>query len=167
LKSQGIKVGKNVLYDYLGYLEDAFFVFPLRKFSLSYKKAEQSLPKIYFVDNGLLSVNGIDDNGRLMENLVFVELKRRGLNVSYWKNSFNEEVDFVVTEGKKVKRLIQVCFDVGNFMTLDREVRALVKASREFNCKDLVVVSMSEEGDRVVSGVKVKFVSLWKFLVMS
>lgn len=165
LKSQGIKVGKNVLYNYLGYLEDAFFVFPLRKFSLSYKKAEQSLPKIYFVDNGLLTVNRIDDRGRLMENMVFVELLRRGLNVSYWKNSYNEEVDFVISEGKKVKQLIQVCFDLGNFMTRDREVRALVKAGKEFGCEDLVVVNMSEDRVEVVWGVKIRYVSLWKWIL--
>src|SRR3989344_3933300 len=61
VKSQGIKTSKNALYKYADHLNDAFFVFFLRKHDLSYKSREQSLPKIYFVDNGLLTINGIDD----------------------------------------------------------------------------------------------------------
>ncbi len=165
LKSQQIKSSKDSLYNYLDYLQDAFFVFTLRKFSLSYKKSEQSLPKIYFIDNGLLRINGIDDKGRLMENLVFIELLRTNKDVSYYQNASNEEVDFVIKDGKKVKQLIQVCYNTENFMTKDREVKPLIKASYEFRCKDLLVITKEEEKEEKVDGKKIKFVPIWKWLL--
>lgn len=163
LKSLNLKVSKNSLYNYLGYLEDAFFVFLLKKFDLSYKKAEQSLPKVYFIDNGILNINGIDDKGRLLENLIFLELIRREGDVSYYQNVLHEEVDFVLKKGKKVKELIQVCYDFENFATKDRELRILIKASEEFKCNNLTLISMDKEGEEIYKNKKIKFIPAWKF----
>ncbi|MFW5846901.1 MAG: ATP-binding protein [Nanoarchaeota archaeon] len=165
LKSQGIKVSKDSVYKYLTYLEDAFFVFSLNKFSLSYKKAEQSIPKIFFVDNGLLYNNGVDDLGRLMENLVFVELKRRNKEISYYKNSFNKEVDFVVKKGKKIKQLIQVCYNLEDYNTLEREVSSLISVAKEFKCNNLLLISWSEEKKIKRKSLEIKFIPLWKWLL--
>lgn len=165
VKSQGIKVSKDALYNYAGYLNDAFFVFFLRKYDLSIKKSEQSLPKVYFIDNGLLTLNKVDDKGRLLENLIFLELTRRDKDVSYYQNSLKEEVDFVIKEGKKVKQLIQVCCDLSNFMTLNREIKVLIKASEEFNCKDLVIITINEEREERVNGNIVKIIPAWKWLL--
>ncbi len=163
LKSLNFKVSKNSLYNYLGYLEDAFFVFSLKKFDLSYKKEGQSIPKIYFVDNGILNISGIDDKGRLLENLVFLELMRRGKKISYYQNIRHEEVDFVVRDGKKVKELIQVCYNFKNFETKERELKILVKAGKKFRCKNLVLVNMDVDGEEFYSGKKIKFVSAWRW----
>ena len=165
IKSQGIKTSKNSMYKYADFLSDAFFVFFLRKHDLSYKKSEQSLPKIYFIDNGLLTLNGIDDKGRLLENLVFIELTRRNKDVAYYQNSLKEEVDFVIKEGKKVKQLVQVCYDLNNFMTIDREKRILIKASEEFNCNNLIIITMSEEKEISIKNKTVKIIPLWKWLL--
>lgn len=165
LKSQGIKISKDGLYKYVDLLGDAFFVFLLRKHDLSYKKSEQSLPKIYFIDNGLLTLNGIDDKGRLLENLVFVELNRRNKDISYYQNSLKEEVDFVIKEGKKVKQLIQVSYDISNFMTLDRELRVLVKASEEFRCNNLILLTMYEERQEKINGELIKVIPISKWLL--
>jgi hypothetical protein len=165
LKSQGIKVSKTTIYTYLGYLEDAFFIFPLRKFSLSYIKSGQTIPKIYFVDNGLLSIHGVDDKGRLMENLVFVELMRREKIISYYQGVLKEEVDFVIRKGKKVEQLIQACYDIDKPETYDREAKALIKASKEFRCKDLLIITKDEEKEQVIKGNKIKIIPLWKWLL--
>lgn len=165
LKSHGMKVGKNVLYNYIELLNDAFFVFLLRKFSLSYKKAEQSLPKIYFIDNGLLSISGIDDKGRLMENLVFIELSRRGLDVAYYQNIRKEEVDFVIKDGKKVKQLIQVCYNIDEFMTKERETKALVEVSKEFKCNNLLIITKDHKAEEKIKGKKIKFSPLLEWLL--
>lgn len=165
IKSQGIKTSKDALYKYADYLSDAFFVFFLKKYDLSYKKSEQSLPKIYFIDNGILSLNGIDDKGRLLENLVFIELSRREREIVYYQNSLKEEADFLVKEGKKVKQIIQVCYDISNFMTIDREKRALIKASKEFNCNNLVLINMYEEKEEIIDRKKIKFIPVWKWLL--
>lgn len=165
MKTQGIKTSKNTLYQYAENLNDAFFVFFLRKHDLSYKKSEQSLPKVYFVDNGLLTLNSIDDKGRLLENLVFIELIRRNKDIAYYQNTSGEEVDFVVKEGKKVKELIQVCYDMTNFMTFDRETKILVKAADEFKCNELLLINMEEEKEQIINGKKIKFIPLWKWLL--
>lgn len=164
LKSTGIKVSKSILYNYLNYLNDAFFVFLLRKFSYLYKEAEQSIPKVYFVDNGLLRVSGVRDQGRLMENLVFIELLRRNLDISYYK-SINNEIDFVVRDNKKVKQLIQVCLDIDNFVTKDREIKSLIKASKDLRCKNLLVITLDYEAEEKIKGKKIKFIPLWKWLL--
>ncbi len=167
LKSLNLKVSKNSLYNYVSYLEDAFFVFLLKKFDLSYKKAEQSLPKVYLIDNGILDINGIDDKGRLLENLIFLELNRKGKDISYYQNSYHEEVDFVLKKGKKVEELIQVCYNPENFATKEREFRILVKASEEFNCDNLTLISMDKEGEERYKNKKIKFVSAWKWCLGS
>ena len=165
LKSLNIKVGKNALYKYVGYLEYAFVVFMLKKFDLSYKKEGQSLPKVYFIDNGILTNNRIDDKGRLLENVVFLELFRRELDVAYFQSASREEVDFLIKNGKKVEQLIQVCYDLGNFMTKDREIKPLLKASEEFRCNNLLILTMSEEMESFVDGKKIIIKQVWKWLL--
>lgn len=166
LKSQGTKVSKNTLYNYFEYFADSFIVFPLRRFSYSYKDVESSIPKIYLVDNGLLSLQGIRDKGRLIENIVFVELKRKGTrDLFYYKSTSDREVDFVIRDGKTVKELIQVCYDIDNFSTKERETRALLNASKELNCDDLLIITWNHEAEEDVSGKIIKYIPLWKWLI--
>ena len=165
LKSQQVESSKDALYKYLGYLEDAFFVFTLNKFSLSYKKSEQSLPKIYFVDNGLLKTNGIDDKGRLLENLVFLELLRREKDIAYYQTPTKNEVDFLIKKGKKVEQLIQVCYDLSDFQTLDREMRSLILASEEFKSGSLLILTNNEEKEVIFQKKKIKFIPVWKWML--
>jgi predicted AAA+ superfamily ATPase len=166
LKSQGTKVGKNTLYNYFEYFADSFIVFPLRRFSYSYKDVESSIPKIYLVDNGLLSLQGIRDMGRLIENIVFVELKRKGVrDLFYFRSTSDREVDFVIRDGKTVKELIQVCYDIDNFSTKERETRALLNGSKELNCDDLLIITWDYEAEEDVSGKMIKYVPLWKWLI--
>jgi predicted AAA+ superfamily ATPase len=137
----------------------------LRKFSYSYRHAEQSVPKAYLVDNGLLRANGIKDKGRLMENLIFIELMRRNLDIAYYKSVTKEEVDFLIKEGKSVKQLIQACYDISNFNTKEREVKALIKASKELECRNLLVITWDYESEERLGGKNVKFTPLWKWLL--
>ena len=85
LKSEGIKVGKSVLYSYFSYLEDVMFSFLLKRFSFSEKQSILSVPKIYLCDhwftNFLISTKSSEDFGRLMENSVFLELKKSWLEI--------------------------------------------------------------------------------------
>lgn len=166
LKSQGTKLSKNTLYNYFEYFVDSFIVFPLRRFSYSYKDVESSIPKIYLVDNGLLSLQGIRDRGRLIENIVFVELKRKGVrDLFYFRSTSDREVDFVIRDGKTVKELIQVCYDIDNFSTKERETRALLGGSKELNCDNLLIITWDYEAEEDVSGKMIKYVPLWKWLI--
>jgi predicted AAA+ superfamily ATPase len=166
LKSQGHKVSKNTLYTYFGYFEDSFIVFPLKRFSYSYKNIESSISKIYLVDNGLLSLQGIEDYGRLIENIVFIELKRRSKgDLFYYKSTSGREIDFIIKEGKKVSELIQVCYMLDNFVTKEREVKALLQGSEELKCDNLLIITWDYEAVEIVSGKNVRYVSLCKWLL--
>ena len=176
LKSQGIKLSKKTLYNYASYLEDVFFVFYLKKFDYSIKKSEVSLPKVYLNDVGLLNAFSTfsKDFGRIYENIVFLKLKRdenkiSDLKLYYYKTPQNHEVDFVIKQGIKVKQLIQVCYNVDDLDTKKREVRALIKASKELKCKNLLVITEdyenSEEHEWFGMKRKIKFIPLWKWLL--
>ena len=167
LKSMGIKVSKNTLYSYVDNFSDAMVLFTLRSYSESYKKKEQTIPKPYFVDNGLLVVNGIESKGRLMENAVFMELIRRDFTTdnSLFYFDSQKEVDFVLKEEGKIARLIQVCYDIEDFKTKERELSALAKAGDELKCSDMVVITYDYENVDEYKGWEIKFVPLWKWLI--
>jgi len=128
LKSLGLRISKNTLYNYIEYLNDSLILYLLKKYSPSYRDIEMSIPKIFFVDNGLYMAE--ESISKLMENLVFMELRRRNYveneKLFYWKNSFGREVDFIVLDGE----LIQVCYEL-TYENRDREIKSLIKASKQ------------------------------------
>ena len=160
-------MSKNTLYNYLEYFNDSLVVFSLRKFSASYKEMEQTLPKIYFDDTGLLTISGVESRSKLMENVVFTELMRRGFAANeklFYFFSQNKEVDFIV-KNKKVEQLVQVCQNLDDLSTKEREVSALIKASKELKCKNLLVITDDYEAEEKTYGRKISYVPLWKWLL--
>jgi predicted AAA+ superfamily ATPase len=173
LKAENIKVGKGILYSYFSYLEDVMFSFLLRKFSFSERQSLLSLPKIYLCDQGFpnfsLSTKTSEDFGRVMENSVFLELKKKelenkNLSLFYFKSN-NEEVDFVVKDGFDVKQLIQVTFTSNKDEVEDREIKSLVKASNLLKCNNLLVISWDYEDEITVDKKRIKFIPLWEWLL--
>jgi len=168
LKSLGIRVSKNTIYNYVEYFSDSLVLYTLRKYSGSYKKMEQVIPKIYLIDNGLLIINGVENTSRLLENLVFSELVKKGFTPNsdlFYFDSNNKEVDFVIKRGGKVRQLIQACYDVEDFNTKDREMSALIKASEKLGCDDLIVITWDYEGTEKYADKEIKFLPLWKWLL--
>ena len=168
------KVARNVGIDwetaekYIGFLKDAFLVFSLDIFSFKVRTQFKQNKKIYCIDNGLrnaVSFRFFEVFGRLMENVVFLELKRRGRDVYYWKSKNGEEVDFVVKEGLKVGELIQISWNIKNEKTRKRETRSLLKAMEEFRLKECLIITEDDEGEEIVKGKKIKFIPLWKWLL--
>jgi predicted AAA+ superfamily ATPase len=131
--------------DYVSYLSDSYMVFELYRYDYSLKKQYQSNKKIFVIDNGLrnaVSFRTGHDNGRMMENLVFIELKRRGLECWFYKTKNNLEVDFLWF-GEEPE-LIQVCYDLTDPLTLKREVRALQTAMKELSVSRSLIISYAE-----------------------
>ena len=133
---------------YIRYLQEAYLVFSLPRFSFKVKGQAGQNKKIYCIDNGLAVAAGFRfsaDRGALYENLVAVALKKEEIagrtSLFYWRSPQNEEVDFVVKEGLQVTRLIQVCSDISDPKTLKREMRSLIKASQELHCDDLLLLN--------------------------
>ena len=168
LKSQNIKVSKKTLYEYALYLEDAFFSFFLRKFSYSMKNIELSIPKVFINDTGLINFSSIsfsENIGKIMENAVFLELLRREEEIFYFKAGTKEEADFVVKEGRKIKKIVQVCYDFSGLKTKKRETDSLIKASNELKCNNLLIITWDYETEEKIKGKKIKLVPFWKWLL--
>lgn len=166
----------HTIEKYISYLEEAFLFFELHKFSFKVKEQISSNKKIYCFDNGLINAKAFkvsQDLGRVYENTVAIELKRMAMqqhiSVYYWKSPSQEEVDFVIKEGTKVKELIQVCYKSTDHKTRQREVSALLRAGRLLKCKNLTIITESKEGAKKESwfGMKdmIHEVPLWKWLL--
>lgn len=168
MKGIGVDVSKNTLYSYFDYFEDAYVIFPLRKFSYKLKEVEKSLPKVYVVDTGLINAYSPSSGGsigRLMENVVFLELRRREKELYYFKDERGREVDFLVKDGNKVSELIQVSYSVEEPETFEREVSALLSASEKLDCENLTVINWDRDDLIDVKGKRIRLVPLWKFLL--
>ncbi len=167
LKSMGINVSKNTLYNYMEYLSDAFFIFSIKRFS-NYRESEQGISKIYVIDNGILTSYGIDTITRLIENAVCIELFRRKsfgkISDLYYVKVSNYEVDFLI-KTKRKKILLQVSYDLTNLETKERELRSLIKASEKFEINDLYVITWNYEGMEKHKSHLIQFVPLWKWLL--
>lgn len=163
-KAVGINV--DTVERYLEYLKETFLVYSLDFFSYKLKVQYKQNKKIYCVDNGLrnfVSFRFSEDIGKLYENAVFIELKRRKKEVYYWKG--NGEVDFLVKEGLKVKELIQVCQDISDEKTKKREVNGLVEAAKVFKIKKGVIITEEDSGEMENNGIKIKLIPLWLWLL--
>jgi predicted AAA+ superfamily ATPase len=136
VKSQGYKVGKDNLYDYLRYIEDAYLIFSIPLYAKSIRKVQSNPKKIYAIDTGLiraLTLDYVNDFGRLFENIVYLDLRRKGYSVSYYLTQDRYEIDFVVENRIGEKKLYQVVWDTSDPHTLEREKRALLQAQAELN----------------------------------
>lgn len=158
--------------NYLSFLEESFLFFLVPRFSYKAKERAIAARKIYAIDTGMigaLSVSFSRNIGKIYENMVFLELQRRSSmehsEISYWQDISHNEVDFVVKEGRKIKELIQVCYDTGNYDTKKREVSALVKSGKELKCRKLAVITDDYEAEETIDGRKIKFIPLWKWLL--
>lgn len=156
------------------HLETANVVFFLKKFSFSFKEQEKAQRKIYSADVGMSNAIGFrfsENLGKIMENIVAVELKKRQsfnpqIEIYYWKDYQQREVDFVVKEGLDVVQLIQVCHDVTNLETKEREVRSLVRAMKEFKLTEGLIITDDFEGEEEMKGFKIEYVPMWKWLLL-
>ncbi|RLA83554.1 MAG: ATP-binding protein [Deltaproteobacteria bacterium] len=165
LRSLSLKVSKNNLYNYLEYFHDAFIFFPLRRFSYSLKALEQSIPKIYCVDNAIIEYLAGDDKGRKFENLVFLSLLRRGYELTRDIFYFSEgggEVDFLVRKEGGIE-LIQACYDLSDYRTREREINGLLKASDRLKAKQLLIITPEEDGTEEVKGRRIRLIPFWRW----
>jgi len=168
-----LQVHTSTVERFSGYFEDVYLTFLLKRFSFKVKEQENSPRKIYAVDTGLCNSLGFrfsENIGRLAENVVFLALKRKQIldpqiELFYWKDVLHREVDFVIKDGLKVTRLIQVCWNIQDEKTKTRELRSLQKAMKELNVADAVIITDTTEGEEKLNGYTVKIVPLWKWLL--
>lgn len=147
----GIKSSSTIM-EYLSYFTDAYLFFFVSKFSYSHKVQAVNPKKVYCIDNGFINANSVsfsNDSGRMLENLVFLELRRRNYDVFYFNES--KECDFVVFEKGKIKSVLQVCFQLDED-NMDREVSALIEAMDYFNLKTAKIITVNQKDSLNLSG---------------
>lgn len=159
---------------YLRHLEEAFLFFSVRRFSFKVREQVRADRKIYCIDNGIVTSSSFRfsaNTGGLYENMVAIALRKRQLEGKLeffrWQSPQQEEVDFIVKEGTRVRQIIQICVDPTDPKTKTREVRALLKASSELRCNSLLILTDATEGEEDVSWFgatgRVRFMPLWKW----
>ncbi len=153
------------------FLENAFLVFELERFDFKLKKQFVAPKKIYCIDSGLINTIGFkfsEDKGRIMENVIAVELKRRTQKnkqeIFYWKNHQQNEVDFIIKKEKKIQQLIQASYINSKEEIKERETKSLIKASKALNCNNLLVITWNYETKKTIKKQKINFIPLWKWL---
>lgn len=160
----------TTLINYFSYIEDAYLVFSVPFFSYSLKKQSVNPFKVYAIDVGLrkaISFQFSKDVGRIFETLVAIALKQNNIEFYYWKNQKNEEVDFVIKEKKSVTQLIQVCYDLTDADTEEREIRALLNAAEELRTRKLIIINSDIEKDVKHKGRTISYIPLWKWLLIT
>ncbi|HVT16537.1 MAG TPA: ATP-binding protein [Thermoanaerobaculia bacterium] len=132
LRSQGVRVGKDTLHDYLAYLEDAFLVRTVAMHSASERQRMVNPRKAYPVDPGLIALferSGRAHHGRALETAILLELERRGFEVAYVRTPEGYEVDFLAQRAGDPPLLVQACLESEGDETWARELRALDRAA--------------------------------------
>lgn len=137
---------------FCGYLAEPYIFFYLPRYNNKLKEMKKAPRKVYVIDNGFIYTRSFElssNNGRQLENMVFIELLRRGYDLKkslfYYRTSNDKEVDFVTRDGRKVTSLIQVSYDISKTKTRERELDALVKASEELKCDNLLLITWDKE----------------------
>jgi uncharacterized protein len=162
---------KNIVYDYVEKLPETFSSFFVEKFEKSVYKRKSFAKKVYICDLGLTNLLIGEKNwGKRMENVVFLELlrktnKRPLMEIYYWKDYQQHEIDFVVKERLEINQLIQVTYASSKDEIEKREIRALVKASELLNCKNLLIITWDYEDEIKVNNKTIKCLPLWKWLL--
>ena len=163
-------VGLNdkTVKEYLGYFSDAYLLFTLDSFAYSVKEQIRSPKKVYAIDTGMAGAVGFsfsENIGHLLENLIYLELKRRGHELYYYKTGNALEVDFACCTGGKITQLIQVVHTLGGEGTRNRELRSLVKALDETGLECGVVVTYEEEEEFAIDGKIIRLIPAYKYLL--
>lgn len=166
LKSISIKCTKNSLYEYLDHLTDAFLFYRVPIHSRSEKSRLINPAKIYTIDTGLLNAMTFRNSynySQLLETMVFMQLRRGNYDTEYVHTKDGHEVDFFTRHRISGEtQLIQVCWEMSDKKTFERELRGLKSAMNEFSISSGTIVTWDDE---TIIGEQVKVIPIWKWLL--
>lgn len=158
------------LQKFCAYLQQTYLFFYLPRFNNKLKLMQKAAQKVYVVDNGFLASSAFqtsENRGRLLENLVFVELLRRknkiGENIFYYRSRNDRETDFVIRDKFRVVQLVQVCYDISDRKTEKREVTSVLECAFELKCTNLLIISWDQERVINVDGIEINVIPYYKW----
>jgi len=166
IKSQGYKISKDTIYEFQNYVESIYLAFFISRYSPSIVKQEFSKKKAYSIDTGLaVSIDNafLKNEGSVLENLVFLELIKSGKKVTYYSNNF--ECDFLLLENEQVYEAIQVCLDIDDTNTKEREEKGLIHACKEFELKRGLILTMYDEQKYILDGIDIEIMPVYKYIL--
>jgi len=157
----------NTVASYISYFEDAYLFFTVPRFSYSLKQQMKNAKKIYAIDTGLvalLSMSFSKDLGRLLENLVFIHLKRLGKEVFYYRQK--GECDFIIASGNTVEMAVQVCYDL-NADNLPRKENGLMEALNELGLSEGTILTFGQKDELQREGKTIRIIPVWEWMTLS
>ena len=165
LRSMGYRVGNNTLYEYADHIQTAFASLMINKFDYSPIRQEKGEKKAYAVDNGLLTAvdwSFSENHGKLLENLVALELLKSGKDVTYFSDT--RECDFIILE-KLSYSAIQVCYSLKESDTYDRETDGLVNACKYLKLKSGTILTYEEESEIKKDDITIEVLPAYKYVL--
>ena len=156
----------NTVKEYIWFLEETYLFFELQKFDYSLKKQIINPKKIYSIDLwfvNLLWFNFSENIWRNLENLVFIELKRRWKEIYYHKKK--KECDFVVFDWQKITEAYQVTYSLDDEETKKREIDWLLETIKEYNLEKWTILTYDEEDDFELEWKKIEVLPIWKWMI--
>ena len=165
LKSQSVKVSKESLYEYMEYAQDCYMLYFMNIYDLSLAKQSVNEKKMYCIDNGLINASTFKlskDFGRLLENLVFLELRRRNNEIYY--HSGKKECDFILTREQEPHTAIQVTYNFDE-TTRAREISGLNEAMTKYNLPEGIILTIEQETEFDYEHKRIKVIPVWKWLL--
>ncbi len=168
-KTLGYKIGKQSILNLEKYSQISYLFFFIQIFSKNIKDRTQYPRKAYLGDSGFMNaISGKRDMGRLYENVVLLKLKRKlkqNQEINYWKNPEGSECDFIIKEGLKIKKIIQVVYKIEDEKVKQRELKGILACLKEFGLKEGLVITKDYEGEEKINNRKIKYVPLRKWLL--
>lgn len=162
----GVK-NPSTIKSYLECIENTYLLFAVTKMDDSVKTQLRNPKKMYAIDNALVLRLGYHfsrEEGRLLENLVFIELKRRGYEI-YYHQTESSECDFITRDGFKILGAYQVCSQMSDQQTKEREIKGLIAAAKRYNLTEGYIITQSEENLETTDGVVIHTLPCWKWLL--
>ncbi len=164
-KSQGFKLSKDTIFNYVSHLEDAYTLFSVPIYRNSIKEEQRNPKKIYAIDNGFKKIYDYaigEDKSKLYENIVFLHLRNQTKEIYYFKEK--QEVDFYAKiEGKEL--LVNVSFKIENEKTKQRETKGLLEAMNYFDLNESYLITQDEDETIQIEDKKIFVLPLYKFLL--
>jgi len=170
--SKKLGVSFDLANRYFEYLENTYMIQTLPLFDWSLQKQFTNPRKVYSIDTGLskrVSFEVGKRKGDLLENIVYLQLKRSFDEIYYFKTKQGYEVDFLVKQREKVTHLVQVSLTLENEKTKKRELRALVKASQELKYTEdmkLCLITMDDSSIEIVDGFEIELINVMEWLLL-
>lgn len=156
----------ETIKNYLEYIQQTYMIFQLLKYAPSVKTQVLSPKKVYFIDNAIVSrmgFNATDNVGVKLENMVFIELKRRGCDLFY--HADKKECDFVVREGVRITQAYQVTVRMDDEKTRKREIEGLQEAMDAYDLREGYIITMEEREELTVCGKAIHVVPAWEWML--